>query len=757
MLRVLSLLFVALLVGGVFLLPEADPLRLGADKLQELVAEEELPHPADPDADFGENQELADWLGEHLPFTPTVDDRGRESRPGPITIADAWFATDAVRPPEAEGGAPVFHLHGVHLLVEGYDLDEEHVELSGRARDAILRGLRIAAQDREQPIEVHDTLLDPEPSGLSVIVKLTPETIFLGWHRAGEVPVGTGIGWTPPDRRSLLPPLVAIALALTLRKPVIALILGVVTGAFLLRRAEGDGVVASVTAGTADVVTKFFYQEFGDPERGLIIGFVVFMLAMVGILVRNGGLRGVMNSISRLAGTARSTQVVTYVMGLVVFFDDYANTILVGGTMRPLADRFRISREKLAYIVDSTAAPVAGLSIFSTWIAFEVSTFSAQLPLAELSTDDGYAVFLQTLPYRFYCILALVMVAIVVITGRDFGPMWRAEERAVYTGQLVREGGRPMVGERSTKMQPAPGINARAYRAVIPLLAFVGVTIFEMLRTGGAFLESTDLGSLQGFTQVLNEGAGAYPLFVGSLTGLVLAVLFSLEAGLRSDIPKAAWNTLRSMGVAIVILYLAWMIGAVCREMGTAYYLTDTLGGLQHPLLLPVALFLLSGAVSFSTGSSWSTMSILLPLVVGLSYQLGSQVELAEGVHFGHGLMILSIGAVLEGSIFGDHCSPISDTTVLSSTAVASDHVDHVRTQAPYALLVMVVSIVAGYFPCAAFAWWNPLYSLALGAGLLVLFVFVLGKRTPTIRIDDADRDAPEPAEPPAEAVSRTA
>lgn len=211
----------------------------------------------------------------------------------------------------------------------------------------------------------------------------------------------------------------------------------------------------------------------------------------------------------------------------------------------------------------------------------------------------------------------------------------------------------------------------------------------------------------------------------------VRATFFSLEAGLRSDIAKAAWNTLRSMGIAIVILYLAWMIGAVCSEIGTAYYLTDTLGDLQFPLLLPVTLFLLSGAVSFSTGSSWGTMSILLPLVVGLSFQLGSQMPIGEGLHFGHGLMILSIGAVLEGSIFGDHCSPISDTTVLSSVAVASDHVDHVRTQAPYALLVMVVAIVAGYFPCAAFSGWNPIYSLVLGSALLFVCVRMLGKRVP--------------------------
>ena len=759
MVRAFSLFIVALLVGGVFLLPEADPLRIGADLLQEVVADRTLPHPAHSDTQLLQgaaedsstetpteateaagseerlDPRLATWLEERFPFEATAE----APEPDAIPLFDAWKATEAYSVVETDAG-PVgrLELHGVHALVEGYEVGEEGLLLSGRARDAIIRGLRIAGQKQSPVVEVLDNI-EPDTGGLNVIVTITPDRLRLGWHMPGEIPVGHEFPWSPPDRRSLLPPLVAIALALALRKPAISLVVGVVTGAYLLRRGQGDGVLESLGRGTLDVGTKFFAEQFGDLDRAQIIGFVICMLAMVGILVRNGGLRGVMNSISRFANSARSTQIVTYLMGLLVFFDDYANTILVGGTMRPLSDRFKVSREKLAYIVDSTAAPVAGLSIFSTWIAFEVSTFSAQLPLAGLSAADGYAVFLDTLPYRFYCIFALVMVAVVVWTRRDFGPMWTAENRAATTGQLVREGGSPMVGARATNMQPAPGVTLRAYRAVVPLTAFVGVTLFEILRIGGAFSGGVDLFSIQGMTQVLYDGSGSWPLFAGSFVGLFLAVIFSLEAGLHSEIAKAAWNTLRSMGIAIVILYLAWMIGAVCSEIGTAYYLTDTLGDLQFPLLLPVTLFLLSGAVSFSTGSSWGTMSILLPLVVGLSYQLGSQMPLGDGLHFGHGLMILSIGAVLEGSIFGDHCSPISDTTVLSSVAVASDHVDHVRTQAPYALLVMLVAIVAGYFPCAAFASWNPIYSLVLGSALLYVCVRMLGKPVP-----DAEPDLEE-------------
>jgi len=510
---------------------------------------------------------------------------------------------------------------------------------------------------------------------------------------------------------------------------VVSLFAGVLAGAYLLRMGLAENFAFHFLLGLKDVAAIFFWKEFSDRDRMKIIGFVIAMLAMVGVITKNGGIRGLMNHVARLAKSARSTQVATYLMGLLVFFDDYANTILVGSTMRPLCDRFRVCREKLAYLVDSTAAPVAGLSIFSTWIAFEVSTFSAQLPLANLEPNDGYQVFIDTLPYRFYCILTLSLVALVVITGRDFGPMLKAERRARLTGQLVREGGKPMVSDVATAMKPAEGITIRAWRAVVPLLVFLGVTLGTILWTGwtGSRALREEAGPDAGFGAVFSNVLGAsdsyLALWYGSLSGLVVAVLASLLAGLRMQIADAAWRTLRSMGIALAILYLAWMIGAVCEDLGTASYLTVMLGDVLYPLALPMILFVLSGAISFSTGSSWSTMSILLPLVVGLSFTLGEKIELG-----GYSLMVLSIGAVLEGSIFGDHCSPISDTTVLSSVASASDHIDHVRTQGPYAFLAMVVALAVGYLPAAVFGL-HPVLSFLGGVVVLYLALRILGER----------------------------
>jgi Na+/H+ antiporter NhaC len=289
-----------------------------------------------------------------------------------------------------------------------------------------------------------------------------------------------------------------------------------------------------------------------------------------------------------------------------------------------------------------------------------------------------------------------------------------------------------MVSAAATSLEPVPGIDLRAHRAILPILTFLSITLLEIARRGGAFaMPLAELATLRGVTTVLNVGSGSGPLMVGSLAGLAVAVVLSLAAGMRGAILDAGLRTIRSMGIAIAILYLAWMLAEACSQVGTAQYLTVSLGDLELPMFLPIVLFVLACAISFATGTSWGTMAILLPLVVGLSYKLGSQVDigsLAAGPETGHLLMLLSIASVLEGSIFGDHCSPISDTTVLSSVSSASDHIDHVRTQAPYALLCMVLAICAGYMPCAAYGispW------VALGSGLLVLIVALrlLGRR----------------------------
>ena len=605
--RLLPLAAAAALVFLVFLLPQPSAVRLAALQCDSLLAA------GDP------------ALAERVLDGPAVVDNG--------------------------DGTARLVLYGAALKAWGKG--EVDLAIANDVRRSLVRGLRQAAGERNLSLDVvGEELPTPEPGGASFRVEYEGDELRLVYWIDGAVEDAVTVvePFTPASRFSLLPPLIAIALAILFRKPLPALFCGVVAGAFLLRTRAGFHPVLSVPLGTRDVFTDFLWPEVVDPQRYMIILFVVFMLAMVGVVTHNGGVRGMMDGISRLASSARRTQLATYLMGLVVFFDDYANTILVGSTMRPISDRWKVSREKLSYIIDSTAAPVAGLAIFSTWIAFEVSTFSAQLPAAGLTSSDGYAVFLQTLPYRFYCVLTLFFVGLIAFTGRDFGPMRKAEARARSEGKLVRDGGQPLVREDALDLEPAPSVTPRAWYAVVPVLTFIFVTLFEIAYAGGAFaMTVNELFSLEGATQVLYDGSGSQPLMVASLAGLLLAMGLSLHAGLPgADILRAAWKVLAAMGIAILILYHAWMIGAVCGELGTAPYLTAILGNSLDPLLLPAILFVLSGLVAFATGSSWSTMSILLPLVVGLAYQLGTGTELAESALLsGRLLMIMSIGAVL--------------------------------------------------------------------------------------------------------------
>ena len=726
MIRIVSVAVFAALAAALFLVPGVSPARLATKQIGELVHEEadRLTAAGDP---------VTDASGEPVraPLWEILVEAGQTGQPDPDAEAH-----------------PALKIGGARFVVDEEVLQEGEVRdinWSLEAVRSIQRELRAVIAEEGIPVRV-DTYKKPHPDGFGLFLGVSKDALMLRVEREGAPIARVERPWSPITPRSLLPPLVAIFLAILLRRPVIALFAGVWAGAALVKAAGGAGLGAAIGGGAMDVFATYFRGQLVDRARIEIILFVVFMLAMVGVVTKAGGIRGMMNRIASLAQDARKTQIATWFMGLSVFFDDYANTILVGSTMRPLADRFRIAREKLAYIVDSTAAPVAGVSILSTWIAFEVSTFSAQLPDAGMAPSDGYAVFIQTLPYRFYCWFTLLFVAFVVFSGRDFGPMLTAERRA-RGGKLLRDGATPLVGKAATELEADESVRPFASTALIPLSIFLlttlGMIIFTGSRSIGLLVPVEGFpfvgagaapgGFIETATGILYGGSGETPLMWGAIAGFAVAALIALGRGLPvPQILGAALNSLRAMGVALLILYLAWMVGAVCDDLGTAKYLSATLYTKTPYLVLPVALFLLSGLIAFSTGSSWSTMTILLPLVVGLAYDIGYAGSPGDGDEaaraFGLFIMLVSIGAVLEGAIFGDHCSPISDTTVMSSIACASDHVDHVRTQAPYALLTMGVAVLVGYFPVVVLGV-SPWLSLIAGAAVLWLVLMLRGKR----------------------------
>jgi len=454
---------------------------------------------------------------------------------------------------------------------------------------------------------------------------------------------------------------------------------------------------------------------------------------MVGLISRNGGTRGIVDAVAPLASTPRRGKMSTFAAGLAIFFDDYANTLIVGNTMRPITDRLRISREKLAYIVDSTAAPVAALIPVSTWVGYEISLIGDGLQIAAEQNPEAasaldvssFTMFVESIPYLFYPLLALVLVFLTSVSGRDFGPMAKAERRAAQGDGLHRVGANLPVDTDSDDMKPKEGAPQLWFNAALPVLAVVMVVLIGLYTSGRAVV-----GPDADLRDVFGAAASYDALLWGSLAGALVAVFLSLSQRILtlSECVDAAVGGFRSMMLAMVILVLAWSMGAVTEAIGTSSFLALLLSDRVAIELIPVIVFISSGAMAFATGTSWGTMAIMLPVVIPLTVALGGPDVLPGGVQ--SGLLLGGIASVLAGAIFGDHCSPISDTTVLSSTASGCDHVDHVKTQLPYALVVGGIGMVLGNIGTAYGL--SPWIALGLGSLLLVVILRLVGKPVET-------------------------
>ena len=529
---------------------------------------------------------------------------------------------------------------------------------------------------------------------------------------AGGADPDGGHGWL-----SVLPPVLAIGLALATRQVVVALLLGVYVGAVVI---EGNPFTAFLRLGD-----RYLTDALADRSHASILIFTSILGGMVGVLSRSGATGGVVHWLAGRVRGRRGGMTATAVMGTVIFFDDYANTLLVGATMRPLTDRLKISREKLSWLVDSTAAPVATVAVISTWVGFEVGLI--QEAMARLGGElSAYTFFLRSIPYSFYPLLTLAFVYVVAVSGRDFGPMLRAEERALQRGLVLRPGARPASDVDELEKQQTPDLPpAHPLVAGLPILAVILTTALGIFFGGQAAARAAGIAEPTVRDMLNNADSFAvltWAALVGALTAIALTV-----GGRRLSLVDALEGYLqgmRAMVIAVTILILAWAMSAVCDGLGTAPYLVDVCKQVLSARLLPAVVFALAAAVSFATGTSWGTMAILMPLVFPLGLELpaaaGLAAPLAEGIH------LASVSAVLAGAVFGDHCSPISDTTILSSLATGADHVDHVRTQLPYALTVAGAALLLGYLP----AGWglSPWISLAAGLSALLAVVLRLGR-----------------------------
>ncbi len=527
-----------------------------------------------------------------------------------------------------------------------------------------------------------------------------------------------------PGILSLLPPLVAIILAFATKQVLASLFVAIWVGATIM---AGWNPIA----GLGDTVITYLVGSVADSWKAGIIVFSLSLGGMIGVVAKSGGAKAIADWLASRAKTARGGQFVTWAMGLVIFFDDYSNTLLVGNTMRPLTDKLRISREKLSYICDSTAAPVASMALISTWIAYELGLL--QNAFASINVEMNiYEAFLYSIPYRFYSITALFFVLGISLSGRDYGPMLKAEVRARKTGKVVADGSTPLASKELTDMEIKEGIPLKTYNAIIPVAMVVLVVIVGLYINGKGAILGGDNAELIAKIEAnpyafktIQDSIGnadasvvvAWASFAGSLIAIFLVVFQKILT--LSEAVDAWVDGAKSLMIAVIVLILAWGIGALCEGLGTADYLVGILQGNIPAAIIPTLVFLLGCIIAFATGTSWGTTAIIMPIAVPLVYKLSTGDP--------GGLVFATIGAVFTGAVFGDNCSPISDTTIMSSMASASDHIDHVRTQMPYAVTCAVIAVIFGYIP-AAFNL-HPLISIVLAVGTGWAVIRFVGKK----------------------------
>lgn len=580
----------------------------------------------------------------------------------------------------------------------------------------------------------------PPDSGVPSTTPIDPHTGATSEPAPAAGPASTSPAPAVMDPTSyglwvLAPALVAIGLAIVMRQAVPALFIGIVFGAYMLVPCRDPAAQLghiSALHGIRLAMEHYVIQAIARTDHIMVILFTLLIGGAVGVMTVSGGTRALVDSVARFASSSRRGQLTAWLAGMVVFFDDYANSMIVGPTMRPMCDRLKISRAKLAYIVDSTAAPVASIALIGTWLGAELGYIQEGLDAvaangapAFLTGVNNMDVFVSTIPFRFYPIFALWMVVCIALTGRDFGPMRRSESHA-----LIEE--HPDVDDVPTPDGRNAGRtrNPSAWLAAGPILVLVGLTVTILFMTGRSALAPGDDVTLQ---NILRHADPFLSILYGALGSIASAAALALIAGAASSRVAfdGALDGMAKMFPAVAILVLAWALSQVSQDLNLGAVLKDHLVNtdiapdwLPMPVWLPLSVFICAAGVSFATGTSWTTMGILTPAVVEITAHLAVGLPGDQPQQ----LFYAAVGAVLAGSIFGDHCSPISDTTVLSAVASSCRVEEHVWTQMPYAVVTALVAMAAGNVFCMYQhkpAWTG----LLVGAAALLLIVLVIGRK----------------------------
>jgi Na+/H+ antiporter NhaC len=548
-------------------------------------------------------------------------------------------------------------------------------------------------------------------------------------------------GSKPPGFMSIVPPLVAVLMALLLKEVYMSLFLAVLSGAWILAL-EQQGFPGGILSGLVSVMDRYVIGALNDRDHLSVLVFSMLIGGMVALLSRNGGMQGVVVFLSRYANNTRSGQLVTWFLGIVIFFDDYANTLLVGNTMRPVTDRLRISRAKLAYLVDATAAPIASVAFISTWIGAELGYIKDGLKNIGDIDMAPYQVFMASIPYSFYSWLTLAMMFILIWRRRDFGPMLAAERAARagkdYTGVGGSAGNDTQAKSAEGEQQEfvmKEGLKPRAWMALVPVATVVFGVLAGLVLTGWdeAVWGDPTKNVWVRCSTIIGQADSFRALLYGSFAGC--AVALGLTLGVRSlnlhESVDSIVQGFKTMLPASLILVLAWSLALLTEELQTAAYISHRLVALQwSPLWLPTLAFGAGALVAFSTGTSWGTMAILYPLLLPAGWAMLK----AQGWGMEESLPIFYqlVSSILAGAVLGDHCSPISDTTIMSSLSSSCNHLAHVRTQMPYALTVGAVSVVLGLLPAALGLSLWLVYPICLG--VLWVVVGTWGQKTETTK-----------------------
>lgn len=536
---------------------------------------------------------------------------------------------------------------------------------------------------------------------------------------------------------TILPPLVAIVLAFVTKETILSLFLGVFVGEFMICINNVNIFETIINAFIS--LCSHIVGSLADPWNAGIILQCLLIGGVIQLVSKMGGAKALATALSKYAKTPTSAQLITWVLGICVFFDDYANSLIVGPIMRPVMDKLHVSREKLAFVVDATAAPIAGIMIISTWIGLELSLIKDGLTAIGFTQMSAFGMFLQTIPYRFYNIFILIFIVITAITLYEFGPMKDAEIRA-----RKRKEDEPIVDETGITgfddVEPAPGAKLTVWNAIIPIGTLIVAALLAFYWSGyTTIMAGTDQAlitlmktaplSFNGIFEALSASDASVALLQSALLASIVAIVMAVGESIYTfgEAINVWIDGMKTIVITGVILLLAWSLGAVIGDVGTADYLVGILSSTIPYWSVPALIFILGAIISFATGTAYGTMTILMPLAIPLAWNIKPEF----------GFLVTAISAVLTGAIFGDHCSPISDTTIMSSMGSGCNHIAHVNTQIYYALFVAVVTIVVGYIP-AGFG--IPWY-VSLIAAVVVMYVGLklIGEKVPATIEDDAE------------------